>query len=141
MNKVTPEYIAGLADSDGSFVISKRTRKHHKPTYSARFMIHWKKRPYAYQILKQIQDMFGGNIGTVMHSSGEFYYYSLSDSKMDLFLKEVGPHVMLKNMQVKVLLALRETIGYRNGKIKSDRLVERQEKYHLKIKRLNHAVE
>jgi hypothetical protein len=140
MNEISPQYIAGLADSDGSFGIAKRVRGHHKPTYSARFMVHWKKHPYALMILKQIQSMFGGNVGTVKHKSGEFYTYSLSDKSMDLFLKEVGPYVMLKSRQVETLLELRKSVHYRNGKVKADSLLAHQEFLYEKIKELNHAI-
>lgn len=136
INLINPEYIAGLADSDGSFTISRTVRRTNQPTFSARFSVHWKQHPNALDVFQYLKNKFGGVIGQVKNKDTFYFTYSITDKYMDYFLQEVGPFVILKREQVQLLLKLRSTIK-RGGGTRSKELIQKREEMFLEMKRLN----
>lgn len=137
--KLTPEYLAGTADSDGSFTIQKTIRKTFQPTYSARFSMSWKLTNRGLEIIKELSCLYGGTYCIIKHKGSKLIVYSLTDKNMDKFLEIVGPHVQLKHKQVKTLLKLRKNVldnkmpGFR---VKKKNIIYRENLYQS-IKKLN----
>lgn len=136
---LTPQYLAGMADADGSFTVAKRVRKTHAATYSARFSMSWKYTPTGLRIINKLKSFYGGNYCIFTHKGSKLIGYSLTDKSIDNFLQDVGPHVELKYKQVKQLLKLRASVikKRQKSKRKSNKLVNFQERIYLKVKELN----
>jgi hypothetical protein len=133
---LSPEYCAGLADSDGSFGIAKRVRGAHQPTYSARFIVHWKFHELNQKVFEFMRERYGGTLRLQKNKGTLYHSYQLSDKSVDRFLEEVGPHVVLKARQVELLRRLRSTIR-RGGGERDHELIQLREEMYIEMKRLN----
>ena len=138
-------YMAGVADSDGSFTISKHkvdsTRR--KFTYVGIFQLSWKKSNESLAAMKSLKKTFGGYISdckayrTTFGSKPEVYKYSISGADLDNFLYMIIPHLKLKTRQARALLNLRRLPRYFGAKGKSLSIYNKEDKLFNLVRSLN----
>ena len=138
--KITNSYIAGVADSDGSFTISKRVRKNHAPTYECKFSMQWRECSESKRFFKELKNRFGGSICRIHNGYSYMQCYVISNKGLDNFLKKVGPFIFLKRKQLEVIKNLRKSILKNRGnssKPKTKKLIGKQESLYKKLRSLN----
>lgn len=144
MKQVVPAYIAGLADSDGSFTITIMKPKRPTPYYRSTFQLGWKKSDKALLTLEQIKTKYGGSISEFKSTSNInegilVVKYFLSGAKLVTFIKDCLPFLHLKRSQARLILFLESSRKEKHGrnKRKPIKIKEYQHGLYLKIKSLN----
>lgn len=145
INQISPQYIAGVADSDGSFTITKRKTKNNKSgfTYTAMFQLSWKESNITKKTISKIQKRYGGHIVKYKHknsfSNCSVIKYVVEGVMLDKLLLEISPFLVLKKARAKLLQKLREICKrnhYNLGRLKPIKVLKYQEKLYKKCKNL-----
>jgi len=58
---ISPQYLAGVLDSDGSITITKRHSKRLNPNYAAMIQITWLYNENSLKVFEQIKNKYGGS--------------------------------------------------------------------------------
>lgn len=137
---ILPAYIAGIADSDGSFSIVLRHKDRLNPHYFACFQLGWKESSLAKEAIEKMKSQFGGSISYASPSENSYgrtkmIKYMLQGKKLESFLEQIIPFLILKREHAETLLTLRRTI--KQGSNKTQELLLLQESLYLKMKELN----
>lgn len=112
--KISPEYLAGFIDAEGSLVVARVfSRRYGTRQYSARVTLANTDWP----ILVELQKRFGGNLwhGSPRNprwKSGHLLIWS--HAKVEKLLLAVLPHLRVKEKQAKVML---DFIGYKKNTV------------------------
>lgn len=112
--EIESAYMAGVADSDGCFSITKRKCNstiggYH---YGAAFQLTWKQNKMSLRILKEMQFKYGGSIHTDKRQRGNykessvFVKYAVYSSKLVSLIEDLLPYLKLKKDQAKLILLL-----------------------------------
>lgn len=118
---ITPAYIAGMLDSDGSLSISKLHATRKTPNYRVIFQVQWKLSAASESVLLSLKKTYGGaicypKIQKTSLGKSQTVKYCLTGKKLDKLLKDIEPYVLLKYEQVKLAQKLRRTTFKRRGK-------------------------
>jgi hypothetical protein len=144
-----PAYLAGIADSDGSFITSKLNQKRPVCSFRAMFSLTWTANNYTKEFLEKLVKQYGGSYCYVKSSSmtgynyknsKPYFKYCLSGDNLEIFVKEVYPYLVLKKRQALNMLRIRRhtKLGmYGNHNPKPQKLTDFQIKVHEYNKRLN----
>lgn len=137
---ILPAYIAGIADSDGSFSIVLRHKDRLNPHYFACFQLGWKETELSKRAIESMKSQYGGSVSYASPSEGSYgrtkmVKYMLQGKKLESFLEQIIPFLILKREHAEILLALRKTI--KQGSNKTQELLLLQESFYLKMKELN----
>ncbi len=135
---LSPRYIAGLFDGEGSFRIGKNKGVRYGRPYQYQASAHITLREQF--ILDSICERYGGTVVRQKRRSENhnfYYHWRVSDRKLSEFLLHVGPHLILKRPQYLVVLDFvryKTTRGY--GPL-SDSEYDFYENSFKKLKELN----
>jgi len=144
--KISPAYLAGMADSDGSFSIAIRHRNRPNPTYQATFQLTWTKTKLTEKFMKDLKKQFGGSYYEAKNRNDRFangsptIRYFLTNKGLKLFLKEVLPFIILKKKQVLNCLELLNTTEfgkYGFGRPKPKKLKKKHYNLYIQNKNIN----
>lgn len=147
MNRgITPAYLAGVVDSDGSLSIAMRHMNRPNPTYQAVFQLTWTKSFKTTGVFTQLISEYGGSFfeeklrKSSYKNSKTTIKYMLTGEKLKKFLKDIQPYSLLKYEQINNLLELIDNthsgmFGF--GRPKPEELKQLQHKLYLDNKKLN----
>lgn len=139
-------YVAGVADSDGSFSFIKRKKQSTKNGYHYRaiFQLTWKKMSNTKMVLDSFKKEFGGNYWKVIRKPNSFdkkpldcYKYSLEGNLLEKFVIKIIPFLRLKKKHAELILESRKLKGKWGCKGKPDRLWKKEDKLYLLFNKLN----
>ena len=145
-------YVAGVADSDGSMSLIRRTaqttrnRYHYRPN----FQLMWLNKPSALKVMQDIQKLYGGYIYEVTRKTGyktdqvSYLKLMIEGQRMYKFLSDISPYLQLKREQALLLLEFirKRTDSGRSNNMrgstpKGDEEWEEERVLHVKIRALN----
>jgi|CXWL01.1.fsa_nt_gi hypothetical protein len=139
---ISPEYLAGLADSDGSFSIyydknSRRKNGHHKGA----FQLGWKYSKKAEQILNSIKVKYKGNICRTKNKQSfnktcDVIKYMSTNKMLYKLIIDILPFLLLKKKQAQLILKLSKTYKLTPGSL-TKRTFNYREKLYQQIRNLN----
>lgn len=109
MIKITDEYLAGVADSDGSFSYGKKFSKpRNKFYYVAQFAITWKYSKESKFVFDMLVERFGGSyFDGFTHTSfanTRILKYCATGQACEKICIAVKPHLILKQKQVDIMI-------------------------------------
>lgn len=134
-------YLAGVADSDGSFSVCLRHYNRPKPTYSPCFQLTWNYNAKTLEVFEQLKAKYGGSffiqkVGrTNFNNSTPTIKYFAQGKALDKIILDIENFIVLKREQVQLIKTLRSTTIQRNKK--SDELQKTHENIYLQMKKLN----
>lgn len=141
MKVVDPQYLAGVADSDGSFSICKLNSKRKNSSFCARFLLTWTKSPETKKVMDSLVFTYGGNYYEDHTKKSRFknskpsYKYYIQGEQLDHLLNDIKDYVLLKKKQVECLILFRSKIH--KGSNKSETLMKFHYDLYLRNKSLN----
>jgi len=112
MAHILNEYLAGVADSDGSFTFPKHKRSNNPNGYTFRpaFQLTWKYSDHSLSVFKDLKKKYKGSFYIGRSHSGYnktkskiIKYYVQGQSLIDL-CKDIVPFLRLKKKQAKLIL-------------------------------------
>ncbi len=126
-------YLAGVADSDGSFSIIKVKRKDQNcPYYGVQFALTWVKNEQSKAVMDKLVGLFGGSyctqatqFKTQFPNARPYLKYCAVASNCEHLTKAILPFLLLKRKQARNILRLRKftrAIGGGRGNNKNPRL-------------------
>jgi len=124
METISNEYLAGVADSDGSFSYNKKFSKpNNKFYYVAQFQITWKHSEESKTFFDLLVSNFGGSYFDgnthTSYAKTRILKYCATGKACEKICIAVLPHLYLKKLQAEIVLAgakLKETKWGVNGK-------------------------
>lgn len=143
MKKVSNEYIAGVADSDGSFSYNKKfSKQRNKFYYVAQFQITWKYSKESKMFFDFLVKTFGGSyFDGLTHttiSRVRILKYCATGIACENICNAVMEHLILKKEQAKiVLLGAGLKSRHWGSKGKPQKVFDREKALYLRIKKLN----
>jgi len=118
-SKFSPEYLAGVLDSDGSFSITIRHKTRKNPNFTCMIQITWSLTDKAQEFMEHLVQTYGGSyhINTTKYAtnypnSKTVIKYCAVAHAVDRILLDVAPYVWLKKHQVTNLLAVRKLASH-----------------------------
>ncbi len=143
MKQISNEYLAGVADSDGSFSYNKKFSKiRDKFYYVAQFQITWKYSKESKLFFDYLVDTFGGSYFDghthTSFSKTRILKYCATGVACQKICNATMDYLILKRKQAEIVLLgaeLKSRLWGRNGKPKS--VFEREEELYKQIKNLN----
>lgn len=110
---ISPEYIAGFFDGEGSVVIEHKNRGYK--TYRLRFSI----ANTCLEVLKEIQAVVGGSISTSLSaiqkaSNKQYPCHKLiisAGADVKRFIELIGPHIRVKRPQLEAAARYAQTLS------------------------------
>lgn len=118
MDELHPKYIAGLIDGEGWFSI-KRSRLQPRSLREFSFQVCVQMALRERFMLEQLQRQYGGSISNYKSRSdahAPYYCWTLVGEGMVNFLRDVMPHLRLKEAQAKVAFDFQTTKQKRFGR-------------------------
>lgn len=119
MKRITPQYLAGVADSDGSFSLTRCSRPSTVTGYHYRtlFQLTWEDTPLTRLVLSKMKDLYGGSFSECNRKPDSYcnkhktvLKYSVEGQRLGIFIKELLPYLVLKRERAEIIL---EFIRYR----------------------------
>ena len=142
--QVSGAYMAGLADSDGSFTITIRHKNRPSPNYCAFFQIGWLATPNSIKVLNAIKAKYGGAVyfpkpAKAYIGRPQMVKYFALGKALDNILSDVHGHILLKKKQVRLCMFMRKTTSqkYGHGRPKPQNLKDFHHGLYLKMRELN----
>ena len=143
MKQISNEYLAGVADSDGSFSFNKKFSKpRNKFYYVAQFQLTWKYSNETKAFFDYLVKTFGGSyFDGYTHTAfakTRILKYAATGEACQRICNAVMDHIILKKKQVEIVLLgaeLKSRLWGRKGK--PDSVFEREEELFNQIKALN----
>ncbi len=111
---ITPGYLAGVLDSDGSLSISKHhANKRPNPSYVSSIQLTWTKTDRSMAVIQKLKEMFGGSVfETKIHPNSlakkPGIKYHASVKSVGKILDFCGNEIILKFQQVENIRKLDE---------------------------------
>lgn len=141
MIDVSPQYLAGVIDSDGSISITKRHKDRVNPNYSAMIQIGWVYKPETELFMQSLVNKYGGSFkvikpGKSSMSKRDHIKYCAYGKTVDKILKDVKPFLILKKKQTDNVLNLRNIVNTYIGKVRPEekgKKLEELYKYNLSL--------
>lgn len=118
---ISPQYLAGVIDSDGSICITKRGLKDRpNPNYSVMIQIGWVYKDTTEAFMKQMKIDFGGSYSIVKPSKNSFskrnhIKYCAYGTTADKILEKIKPFLILKGQQADNAIELRNIVKSHKG--------------------------
>lgn len=103
---ITPGYLAGVLDSDGSLsIVKNHVNKRPNPSYTASIQLTWTKTDKSVKVIEKLKQMFGGSsFETKIHEKSlakkPGIKYQASVKSVEKILDFCGEHIILKSKQV-----------------------------------------
>lgn len=103
---MSPEYIAGVLDADGSFSILRKRRPGlaNGHDYRAAVQLSWIETPRTLAVLEHLRDRYGGRIAREERATNTIIRWHIWSRKTEPLLRDVLPHLQLKREQAECLL-------------------------------------
>lgn len=145
-NKIHPAYLAGVADSDGSFTISKTHLNRLNVHYQCSFQLTWKKTPKSIAFFEKLKEQYGGSFfhqkayPNSSFTQSPTIKYWLGNIKLEKFIKDILPYLELKKEQAENILEIRSLspLGlYNKYNPKPESVKQLQNEIWLKSRNLN----
>jgi hypothetical protein len=119
-------YLAGVADSDGSFSLVRSNKSRTVRSCTPTFQLTWTISPLSKKVMDRLVATYGGSYFEQLPTSSKYfknsrpcYKYCLVAKKLEKFLKDILPYLQLKRKQVRNLLRIRRfTKHWGNGRNK-----------------------
>jgi hypothetical protein len=118
---VTPEYVAGLVDGEGSFTLQIHETKwkdgRHGIGLNSRVQIGFSHRPKEEEVLKKVQKLLGGGKIYISNKGTDKAMIVLWTTNYDdtiKFCEMLIPHLIIKKRQAKMLLEAAKLIKKRH---------------------------
>lgn len=96
-------YLAGILDGEGSIRVMALPRKNMGSKCSVQLRI---SQTYCHNILRILQETFGGSLGTIEKKGKLIAYWQLGGDKGYLLLAKVFPYLVGKKHQARIALEL-----------------------------------
>ena len=137
---LTPEYIAGMIDSDGSISIIKRTRQTTTRGYQYRELVQvtWAYSPLAEAVFLHLKERYGGSVFKTVKRANDYTItdrpivkYTAEAKAAQRLLEEIQPYLVLKQWQADNALAMRKLKAasiYGSGREKPAEVWEQEDK-------------
>jgi hypothetical protein len=140
---LSPGYIAGILDSDGSLAITKRHVKRKNPNYTCIIQITWLESKFSSKVIKEMVKLFGGSyfIGKTHSGFGSkkpIIKYCATGKAVEKILAYCGDEIKLKSRQRDNLLKCRELVKIYEGRVRSNKKSTLLENLH-KVNRKQNA--
>jgi len=121
--KVTPQYLAGVVDSDGSISIVRRLRQTTSRGYQYREVIQitWVDTPESRAVFSALKLEYGGSIFSVSKRADRFanakptIKYSAEAKAVERILNDITPYLILKKQQALATLEMRKLKSNKYG--------------------------
>lgn len=139
----SPEYLAGVMDSNGSFSITKRHISRKNPNYIGMIQITWTHTKVSEAFMQELKNIYGGSYfigkcGTFKNSKPIVKYCAVG-AAAETLTRSVIDFLILKKEQANNVLKLREITKSRQlGKVRSLENSEKLERLYLLNKQLNY---
>lgn len=129
---ISPQYLAGVIDSDGSISITKRHLKRPKPNYSVMIQIGWVFKPESENFMKMMVQKYGGSYSLIeprgtTYSKRKHIKYCAYASNAILILNDIKDYLLLKKGQANNALNVQSIIDSYSGQPRSDEKGEQLE--------------
>lgn len=116
-------YLAGVADSDGSFSISRLHRTRPTINYNCQFSLTWINNENTKLALQELVNTYGGSFCMVKpkvewegySNQHPYLKYCLTGQKLRTFIEDIKPYLRLKSAQASNLLQVLSKSGKRYG--------------------------
>jgi hypothetical protein len=117
---MSPEYLAGVWDSDGSFSIAKRHKKRETPNYTAMLQLSWTRSAKSLQVMRDLCAAYGGSFMEISRSSmnGTFpnarpvVKYCATGRAAYALAAALKPFLRLKEQQARNVLKLQHLVRW-----------------------------
>lgn len=122
---ISPQYLAGVIDSDGSISITKRHVNRPNPHYSVMIQLGWIYKEETEEFMKALVNKFGGSYKVIEPTVKSFTkkqsvkYCAFGDAAENI-LKEIKPFLILKSKQADNALELRCVVRSYSGQRRPD---------------------
>ncbi len=146
MIKISPQYIAGVADSDGSFTFMKRYGQSTTTGYFYRsiFQLTWSISNEAEDVMIFLKNKYGGSFSVCKKSTSfnslkpSIFKYSVESNGLLKLINDIEPYLILKKERATLI---KQHILYRKkrkpGLIKTKKEWEYEDDVYKKINLLN----
>ena len=136
MVDISPQYLAGVADSDGSFSLMKRTGQSTTTGYFYRsiFQLSWSPSSNANKVMRYLKRTYGGTFCACVYrglgsKDAVTLKYSVESKGLLKLIQDIKPHLILKKDRAKLIekqILLRQSfVGYKKPKsmwLKEDKI-------------------
>jgi len=109
--KISPQYLAGVADSDGSFTYGKKwSGQRGKHYFAGQFQITWKKTPESVDFFEALVEKYGGSYfgdkttKTYNRNGTDIIKYCATGEAVVKICKDVLPYLILKPERAQIVL-------------------------------------
>jgi hypothetical protein len=142
---ISPQYLAGVMDSDGSFSITKRHITRQNANYIAMIQITWTHTATSEDFMKELTRKYGGSYFIGVHSKGGTFKnskpvikYCAVGKAASLLTLDVKDFLILKKTQADNVIKLRELVTTKRiGRTRSPIISTQLEDIYLLNKQLN----
>jgi len=100
--KISPQYLAGVVDSDGAFSITKRHISRPVPNYTGMFQLTWVLNETTQEFMDSLVSKYGGSFFIQTEKRNAFpnasktVKYCSTGKALKLLIEDVFPHLILK---------------------------------------------
>lgn len=115
--KISPQYLAGVVDSDGSITITKRNISRSNPSYVAMFQLTWVHNEITDEFMRSLVSKYGGSFFIQTEKRNAFpnakmtIKYCSTGEALGKLILDVFPFLILKKAQAANALNLIKTQG------------------------------
>lgn len=144
--KMSPEYLAGVIDSDGSISVVLKHKNRPNPSYTISIQLTWSDTEKSRKVLNLLKETYGGSVfeskslKSRYPNSRPVIKYSVACQKSRKLLEDILPYLLLKKDQAVLALDILNTTGYGIygfGRPKPKDLIEKHRNIYLQMKELN----
>lgn len=131
------DYVAGLFDGEGWFSINKGKRKDTSTGYG--YQVHAALSVKQYNIIKLLQEEFGGSISILPETNrhATYYTWSITGVNVQKFATKLVSRLIIKHKQAKLALVFQDHKSENKNRPNSKERWEEQESMYLQMKHLN----
>lgn len=117
---MSPEYLAGVIDSDGSISITKRCHERENPNYSVMVQLGWVFKDETKAFMDKLVAKYGGSYKVIEPNAKSFskrqhVKYCAFGNAAEALIKDIQPHLQLKTKQAANALRAREIVKSYNA--------------------------
>jgi len=109
---LSPQYLAGVIDSDGSISINGRSRKSGYKCYRVVIQITWIDIEPTHKIFDELVKIYGGSKystkGSKLSPKSIYYKYVAESQIAENILSDIFPYLIVKKKQAELCLSLRK---------------------------------
>lgn len=143
---ISPEYLAGVWDSDGSISVAIKHSKRPNPSYIVSLQLTWSDTPKVRKFLSQLTEEYSGQFYESKSMKNRYpgsravVKYSIACQKSRKLLEAILPFLQLKKEQAELALNVLNTTEYGKygaGRPKPEDLKQKHYNIYLQMKNLN----